>query len=64
MKISLEDLKLDKINVIFPGNLSFKLSDKIEAIGLEFLQNLKIILSKSSQKILLPLEAISRLFIE
>jgi hypothetical protein len=41
MKISLEDLKLDKINVIFPGNLSFKLSDKIEAIGLEFLQNLK-----------------------
>jgi predicted AAA+ superfamily ATPase len=43
MKISLEDLKLDKINVIFPGNLSFKLSDKIEAIGLEFLQNLKIL---------------------
>ena len=43
MKISLEDLKLDKINVIFPGNLSFKLSDKIEAIGLEFLQNLKTI---------------------
>jgi predicted AAA+ superfamily ATPase len=45
MKISLEDLKLDKINVIFPGNLSFKLSDKIEAIGLEFLQNLKILTS-------------------
>jgi len=34
MKISLEDLKLDRITVIFPGNISFPLSEKIEAIGL------------------------------
>ena len=35
MKISLEDLKLDQIKIIFPGNIRFKLSEKIEAMGLE-----------------------------
>ena len=39
MKINLEDLKLDQIKVIFPGNISFKLSEKIEAIGLGTLVN-------------------------
>jgi predicted AAA+ superfamily ATPase len=34
MKISMEDLKLDQIKVIFPGDIRFKLSDKIEAVGL------------------------------
>lgn len=34
IQISLEDLKLDQINVIFPGDISFKLSEKIQAIGL------------------------------
>ncbi|BDU59829.1 hypothetical protein FLA4_02390 [Candidatus Rickettsia kotlanii] len=37
MQISLEDLKLDQINVIFPGEISFKLSEKIQAIGLSSL---------------------------
>ena len=37
MKISLEDLELDQIKVIFPGNISFKMSDKIEAIGFQTL---------------------------
>ncbi len=38
MKISLEDLKLDQIKVIFPGNISFKMSDKIEAVGFQTLK--------------------------
>ena len=37
MKICLDDLKLDKITVIYPGNIQFKLSDKIEAVGLQTL---------------------------
>jgi predicted AAA+ superfamily ATPase len=37
MKISLEDLKLDQIKVIFPGNISFRLSEKIEAVGFQTL---------------------------
>lgn len=37
MQISLEDLKLDQINIIFPGDISFKLSEKIQAIGLSSL---------------------------
>ena len=37
MRISLEDLKLDQVNVIFPGNISFRLADKIEAIGFQTL---------------------------
>jgi predicted AAA+ superfamily ATPase len=37
MKISLEDLELDQIKVIFPGNISFRMSDKIEAVGFETL---------------------------
>ncbi len=39
MKTCLEDLKLNKITVIFPGNLQFKLSDKIEAVGLETIKD-------------------------
>jgi len=37
MKLSLEYLKLDQVKVIFPGNIKFKLSEQIEAIGLESL---------------------------
>jgi len=37
MKISLEDLELDQIKVIFPGNISFRMSDKIEAVGFQTL---------------------------
>ncbi|MFV0251562.1 MAG: ATP-binding protein [Rickettsia aeschlimannii] len=37
IQISLEDLKLDQINIIFPGEISFKLSEKIQAIGLSSL---------------------------
>ena len=37
MKLSLEYLKLDQIKVIFPGNIKFKLSEQIEAVGLESL---------------------------
>lgn len=40
MKISLEDLKLDQIKVIFPGNINFRLSEKIEAVGFETLLKL------------------------
>jgi predicted AAA+ superfamily ATPase len=35
MKIAIEDLKLDQLIVIFPGNLSFPLADKITARGLD-----------------------------
>ncbi len=35
MRITIEDLKLDQIKVIFPGNIRFKMSDSIEAVGLE-----------------------------
>ncbi|MFM2343863.1 MAG: hypothetical protein RLZZ210_471 [Pseudomonadota bacterium] len=37
MKISLEDLELDQIKVIFPGDISFRMSDEIEAVGFETL---------------------------
>jgi len=37
MKLSLEYLKLDQIKVIFPGNIKFKLSEQIDAVGLESL---------------------------
>jgi len=37
MKLSLEYLKLDQIKVIFPGNITFKLSEQIDAVGLESL---------------------------
>jgi len=37
MTISLEDLQLDQIKIIFPGNIRFFLSEKIEAVGLESL---------------------------
>jgi len=35
MKLSFEYLNLDEIKVIFPGNIKFKLSNEIEAVGLE-----------------------------
>jgi len=35
MKLSFEYLKLDEIKVIFPGKIKFKLSNEIEAVGLE-----------------------------
>ena len=35
IKIALEDLKLDSVKLIYPGKISFKLSEKIEAIGLQ-----------------------------
>jgi predicted AAA+ superfamily ATPase len=38
MRISMEDLKLDQIQIIFPGNIRFKLSENIEAVGLESLK--------------------------
>jgi uncharacterized protein len=35
MNLSLEYLKLDQIKVIFPGKIKFKLSEQMEAVGLE-----------------------------
>jgi hypothetical protein len=35
MKIGWEDLKLDTLTVIFPGEKRFKLNETIEACGLE-----------------------------
>ncbi len=35
MQIALEDLKLDKLNVIYIGDVDYALSDKIEVIGLK-----------------------------
>jgi predicted AAA+ superfamily ATPase len=37
IKITLADLKLDEVKIIFPGNMRFHLSDKVEAIGLNTL---------------------------
>ena len=37
MRIAREDLKLDAVRVVFPGNKRFPLSEGIEAIGLEAL---------------------------
>ena len=34
IKICLKDLGLDQIKIIYPGTLSFKLSEKVEAVGL------------------------------
>ena len=35
IKIALEDLNLHSVKVVYPGKISFKLSEKIEAIGLQ-----------------------------
>ena len=35
MKISLEDLKLDKLNIIYPGNVDYALSKEMEVISLK-----------------------------
>lgn len=35
MQIAMEDLNLDQVFVVYPGNIIFKLSDKITAVGLE-----------------------------
>ncbi|MBS1987055.1 ATP-binding protein [Candidatus Dependentiae bacterium] len=42
MNIALEDLKLDHLYVVFPGSMSFDLSDKITACGLDVLQDIKV----------------------
>jgi predicted AAA+ superfamily ATPase len=40
MKIALEDLSLDQLTVIYPGNVSYPLADKIQVIGLnEYLKS-------------------------
>ena len=40
MHSAADDLKLDHLYVIFPGKISFPMSEKITACGLEELQNL------------------------
>lgn len=42
MNIALEDLKLDHLYVIFPGNQHFPMSEKITAYGLGVLETIKI----------------------
>lgn len=42
MNIALQDLKLDHLYVIFPGNRHFPMSENITACGLEILQNIKL----------------------
>lgn len=42
LKIALRDLKLDQLSVLFPGDQSFPLSDRIRAVGFsEFLRKAK-----------------------
>lgn len=40
MQIAIQDLKLDHLYVIFPGNITFPLSDKITASGLQTISTL------------------------
>ncbi len=40
MHIAIQDLKLDHLYVIFPGNITFPLSDKITASGLQVISKL------------------------
>jgi hypothetical protein len=42
MNIALEDLKLDHLYIIFPGTMSFAMSEKITACGLDALKDIKI----------------------
>lgn len=42
MNIALEDLKLEHLYVIFPGNQLFPMNEKITACGLGVLQSIKI----------------------
>ena len=35
MKIALQDLKLEKISVIYPGTRRYKITDRIEAVPFE-----------------------------
>ncbi len=42
MNIAIEDLKLDHLYVIFPGNQHFPISEKITACGLDKLRSVKI----------------------
>ena len=35
MSIAIEDLKLDKLFIIFPGKESFSITTNIDAVGLE-----------------------------
>ena len=41
MKIALQDLKLDQVSIIFPGDKTFKLAEKIEAIGLKLIYKIE-----------------------
>ena len=42
MHIALEDLRLDHLYVIFPGNIHFPLSEKSTAWGLNILKEIKV----------------------
>lgn len=45
MNIACTDLKLDHLYVVFPGKISFPMSDTITALGLDMLRDFKIIKS-------------------
>lgn len=42
MNVALEDLHLDHLYVIFPGNMSFSMNEKITACGLDVLREIEI----------------------
>lgn len=46
MHIALQDLSLDHLYIIFPGNKQFPISEQITAVGFELLQTLKAVLRK------------------
>jgi len=46
MHIALQDLKLDHLFIIFPGNVKFPMHEKITAFGLDLLQDLEQIVNK------------------
>ena len=37
MKVAMEDLKLERLDVVFPGDDSFPLADNVRAVGLAVL---------------------------
>ena len=42
MNIAVQDLQLDHFYIIFPGNISFAMSEKITACGLDALKEIDI----------------------
>ena len=42
MNIAYEDLKLDHIFIIFPGNIKFPINEKISACGLDIIEKIKL----------------------